>query len=246
MNIQRYMLAISLFLCAIVVSAQEVFIHIHQHVDPLSTAAIKSQTRTLERLYNDRIDRQSLILAEETVINATLGSIHNLQKKTFEYLSHAQSAIQTLSQLKTIKDLVIDGIPQNVSGLLSEIKTHPQRAALAGITSNLLTDLITEAGEVAALVETLVTSSTVKKDKDGNIDTKGKVNLLNGSERLQVAETIISRLRSLNNSLVTIRWQINAARYPKLHLAGSVIIPPTPKEGYKKWDEVAATFFGSK
>lgn len=217
---------------------------IHQHIDPTTTAAIIAQTAALSGLYGTRIGLQSTITGAEALLNATMGGIHDIQKKTFEYLSHAQSAISSLSQIATITKLTFTEIPGNVKGLLSDISNHPQKAFLAEVNGQLLGDIVLEATEIAGLIEGLVTSSTVKKDKDGNIDTKGKVNLLNGAERYAIAETILSKLRGLNSTIVSARWHIKSVKVPRLNL--DVKIELKPKEAYNGWDKVAVAYFGAK
>lgn len=182
------------------------------HIDPITSGLIGAQTSMLENMYRQRIERQDALLAEEAVINLTLGGIHSLQKKTIDYLSNAQDAIKSLGQIAEISRLAVDDIPGNALGLLQEIKNHPQKAALAGINSALLQSIVMEAADLTPLIATLVTSPTVKKDDDGTVDTKSKVNLLNGAERFEVANSVLRRLRMLNGSIINLRWQIQSAR----------------------------------
>lgn len=184
------------------------------HIDPITSGLIGSQTSMLEDIYKKRIERQEALLVQEGLIHQTLSGIHELQCKTIDYLSNAQKAVKTLRQLSEIASLATNDIPDNTVTLLREIADHPQKAVLAGITSSVMQQIITEAADLTPLIASLVTSEAVKKNDDGSIDTNANVNLLNGKERFEVANTILKRLRVLNVHLMTMRWQIRSARIP--------------------------------
>lgn len=184
------------------------------HIDPITSSLIGAQTSMLENVYKKRIQRQEALLVQEGLIHQTLSGIHELQRKTIDYLGNAQKAVKTLRQLSEIASLATTDIPNNTVTLLKEIKDHPQKAALAGITSSVMQQIITEAANLTPLIASLVTSETVKKNADGSVDTNANVNLLNGKERFEVANTILKRLRVLNVHLMTMHWQVRSARIP--------------------------------
>lgn len=186
------------------------------HIDPITSGLIGAQTSMLEEVYKKRIERQDILIVQETLIHQTLSGIHGLQKKTIEYLSNAQSAVRSLNQIVEIGRLATTDIPDNTLALLKEISTHPQKAALAGINGDLLQTVAAEAADLTPLIATLVTSTTAGINPDGSVDTGAKVNLLNGAERLEVANSILRRLRMLNANLMVMRWQVRAARLPRV------------------------------
>lgn len=192
------------------------------HIDPLTMTAITLQTNTLEGAYNKRIQSQALLLVEEEVIHRTLDGIHNIQKKTIDYLSQAQGAIQKLSQLKEIAQLAINDIPTEVLALLKEAKQHPDKAIISAVTNSLVADVVQEASELTPLIASLVTGETASKRSDGSIDTSGPNNLLNGAERFKVANDVLYRLRNLDSTIRSLRRGLRYTQYPSINIDVSV------------------------
>lgn len=183
------------------------------HIDPLTTAAIQAQTNTLVGAYNKRINLQTGILAQETIIGATLKGIHDLQSKTLEYLSNAQAAISNLRQIGEIADLALHSIPAEAQALVADVADHPDGTLAAVINRSLVADVVEEASELTPLIANLVKSATVKKRSDGSIEPNNQVNLLNGAERLKVANDVLFRLRNMYSTLRSMRTMVKYSKF---------------------------------
>lgn len=181
------------------------------HIDPITSGLISAQHAMLDGIYTKRIASQEALLVEEALIHSTLSNIHNLQVKTVDYLSNAQEAVRKLNQIAEISRLALDYIPDNALGLVNDIRNHPHKEQLVGINAQLMQQIIAEAAELTPLIASLVTSEVAAKKGDGTYDTESQVNLLNGKERLEVANTILNRLRMLNGSLMSMRRRVHAA-----------------------------------
>lgn len=184
-----------------------------QQVDPALTSAIFAQTEMLKKLFKDREKRQNEIIAAEGLITVALTRLHDVEDKILGYLSNAQGAVQNLYQIKRAGQLMVYEIPKNTLKLKNAVAHNAKGTAIALLVSDRITDTYLEMASLYPFMKQLVTNgsyeTTSGTDENGNpITEKHKVNLLNAAERYYIANTIVSKLESINTNLWLLAWQI--------------------------------------
>lgn len=182
-------------------------------VDPVTAAAVGSQTLVLMSTYDKRAKQQEKLAQVETAIAAGMAAIHNVEKTMLDYLTNVSGAVQNLGQIKRAAELII-AIPKNAAALTDAMKKHPKGAVFGTIISHEVSNMVSEAASLYPFMQQLVTTGTYNSG-----DKKHNVNLLNSAERYYVADMVVTKLSNINRSLVCWRYQIEYFRWDNLFYA---------------------------
>lgn len=194
MRLQTISLLLLTMLCSSLCKAQ-------MQTDVALTAAVTAQTAALNDVYNKRNKMQKAILTAQSAATVTLEQIHQIEKKTLNYLMEAQSIMTNLHQVKRCAELMGVEIPKNISFLRESVSGNFKGTAIASLVTTRITSTYTEAASLYTYIEQLVTSSSSGKKKH-------KVNLLNSAERYKIANDILTKLEKINTNLWLLSWQI--------------------------------------
>lgn len=187
-----------------------------QQSDPTLTAAVVTQTTTLNSIHKKRKKTQEKIIAAEAAVTVALDRVHSVENKMLEYLSNAQGAVQNLYQIKRAGELVLTEIPRNTKLLTNSVKGNLKGTAIATLVSDELTDAAAQMAALYPFMKQLVTSGSYTVTGTNGQNESHKVNLLNSAERYYVANEVVTRLEAINTDLFILAWQVRTLSWNDL------------------------------
>ena len=180
-----------------------------QQTDPTLTAAIIAQTEELKSAYKKRNKTQTDLAVAQATVTTAMGAVHEVEKKTLEYMSNASSAMQNIYQLKRAAELVGEKIPSQMKQMVSSVPSHLEGTFITTITTRTCEDVIAEMSSLYGFMSQLVTGTKYSfKDNESSADSKQNVNLLSAAERYYIANEVVRKLEKLYNKLWATTFQI--------------------------------------
>lgn len=190
------------------------------YTDPILTAEIALQTSTLKELQEQQYEALSATQKAHIATSIAMTTLHDLEKKSYNYLYNAASGMQNLYQLVQIGEQVVD-IVEIANDCLKEAKKNPKSAVFAAIVSK---KYFSAGTEIAALVSTIkeialdgIEFTRAGWDEQATAFISGKYepqgetkkhNLLNPVERLAVIHEVQNRLKNIYWDFVQLRYNI--------------------------------------
>lgn len=188
------------------------FVSRAQQTDPTLTAAIIAQTEELKSAYKKRDKTQTDLAVVQSTVTAAMGAVHEVEKKTLEYMSNASSAMQNLYQLKRAAELVGEKIPSQIKEMVNAVPSNLQGTAITTLTTKTCENVIEEMSSLYGFMSQLVTSTSYsfsdKKDTETSENGKNNVNLLSAAERYYIANEVVRKLEKLYNRLWATTYHI--------------------------------------
>lgn len=175
-------------------------------IDPLLTAAIKTQTLTLQGSYKEREKQREAIEALQSSIAAGLYQIHRVENMVLDYMGNASGLLSNMIQFKNIGEYTV-AIGEKLSDIIKDIPDNPKGAAITAVCHKQVLTTTTDIAGMADLVTNLVSTKYSLKDANSE-DDKKHVNLLSAAERYNILVSVEQKLMKIYYDLQLIHYYI--------------------------------------
>lgn len=178
----------------------------HAQVDPVLTSAVTMGDANIRQELVKIKEKQNNIATLQAAIFATMTKVHDIEDKTYSYLSNASVAVKNLHQIVEAGELTVD-IVKNLQTCSNAAIGHPRGTIVSALVSKRYTKAYSKMISLYSYIKTLVLT--------GN-DGGDKVNLLNSGERLKIATDVVDGLKDINFDIQVLTYQINYWRWADL------------------------------
>ncbi len=190
------------------------------YTDPILTAEIALQTSTLKEIQQKQYEALSATQKAHIATSIAMTTLHDLEKKSYNYLYNAASGMQNLYQLIQIGEQVVS-IFKMGNECLKAAKENPKSAVFTAICTK---EIFNASTEIAALVSTVkeialdgIEFTRAGWDEQATAFISGKYtpqgetkkhNLLNPVERLSIINSVSMKLNHIYHHLSMLRYQL--------------------------------------
>lgn len=185
---------ISRIICAVMMILMTGSIKAQITADPLVSAAVTTNTVTLDKILSSVNTKQLAIAAENALILAQVDSIRKYENIMYGYLKKAHNIFGDLQQIAECVELG-SNIVTETGKCISEAAKNPANTFLSSVASEMRRKIITESISLTNTITTLIKGS-------------GDKNLINSAERLQILYNIHYQLTALYQDIKDLRWHI--------------------------------------
>lgn len=173
-----------------------------QYTEAALVAAITANSIALGDEISRTNNLQSATLGQNTIIAGLLDNILDYEKKMYNYLSEAQSAVTSAYTIVRCINLGGD-IVSELAACSREAVDHPQGLLVSSMLTSQYSDIVQEASALVAYIAPVVKAS-------------GDNNLLNSAERLRILNSVSSRLYNLYAAVCRMKQNIMRMRWAHL------------------------------
>ena len=192
---RQWLLAI-IFMCVGINGVQA------QYSEAVLVGAIVSNQVSISNEISRTNSLQNATLGQNTLISGYLDNILDYEKKMYNYLSEAQSAVTSAYTIVKCADMCSDIIAE-LGRCGQEVVDHPEGLLVSSMLTSQYSDIVQEASALVAYISPVVKGS-------------GDNNLLNSAERLRILNSVSARLSNLYGAVCRLRQNIMRMRWAHL------------------------------
>lgn len=170
-----------------------------QYTEAALVGAITANTISLGNELSRTNSLQSATLGQNTVISGLLNDIQYYEEKMYNYMSEAQSIVTsayTIVRCLRLGTDIIDELNQCRKAAID----HPQGLLVSSMITSQYSDVIQEASALVSYITPIVKG-------------RGDNNLLNSAERIQILNSVSSRLYNLYSAVNQMKQNILRMRW---------------------------------
>lgn len=173
-----------------------------QYGEAALVGAIVANQTAISKEISRTNDLQSATLGQNTIMAGYLNNILDYEKKMYNYLSEAQSAVTSAYTIIRCINLGSD-IVSELGRCSREVVDHPEGLIVSTMLTSQYSDIMQEASALVAYISPVVKGS-------------GDNNLLNSAERLRILNSVSARLYNLYAAVCRLRQNIMRMRWAHL------------------------------
>ena len=215
--VSRYCLITCMLIVCSTINASAQFSQ--KAVELALTSTISAQTVAV----SSEIDRtnalQSATLGENTAITVMLNNILDYERKVYNYLSEAQSIVTSAFAVTKCLRMGTE-IIEELNSCRKAAQNHPQGLIVSSLVTSQYSDIISESAALTSYLAPIVKGT-------------GKKNLLNSSERINILNSVQTRLynilwavKQMKMNIMQMKWMdlvesLTLEQYNRFHNTGN-------------------------